>query len=237
MKIPDIFIENLIFKWFLAKGSIIGQQLAYYLGIPFNLVDEKLYSLKKRMLLHIQGSTGIQDFNYELTDEGKEKALAAREASNYLGPIPVHIDIYTETIDIQSVRNGAPSEESLKEAFSDILIPPDLLDVLGQLLLQGRGCFYLVNLGTEKPRLLREFHVRMHQPSIFPRSYLLMGKLFNCMIRNVMNLLKVRMLLLWICDGFILSAQPLLSAESLNLSPLTFSIPILGISEAPPLKV
>ena len=234
LKIPDVFIENLIFKWILAKGSVPGQQLAYYLGLPFNLVDEKLYSLKKRMLLHINGSTGIQDFNYELTDEGKAKALSAREESSYIGPVPVHIDHYLESVRLQSIRAESPTISALSQAFSDIIVPDDLLATLGPAVCSGKGLFLYGQPGNGKTSIAERV-ARAYQMNIYiPRVLFIDGQVIKLYDSQCHVLAEtpsdLSMDMRWVC----IERPAIVVGGELEMSSLDVKFnPTLNISEAP----
>ena len=64
------------------------------------------------------------------TDEGRNRAQAALSASRYVGPAPVPLAQFSDWIERQSVRNHQVSKETLGQAFSDLVLPPEP-DLLG----------------------------------------------------------------------------------------------------------
>lgn len=232
--VPDVFVENLILKWVLAKGSIPGQQLAYCLGIPFNLLDDKLYSMKKRLLLQINGSTGIQDFNYELTDEGKAKAIAARNESSYIGPLPVSLPDYLNSVKRQSIRVESPTEQRLNEAFSDILIPDDLMDTLGPAVCSGKGLF-LYGLPGNGKTTIAERIAHAYQMNIYiPKVLFIDGqviKLYDAQCHKLGETPRdLSMDMRWVC----IQRPAIVVGGELEMSSLDVKFnPTLNISEAP----
>ncbi len=51
--------------------------------------------------------------------------------TTYFGSAPVHIDDYIQSIKLQSIEKQNPTRDELRAAFSDLLIPPQLLARLG----------------------------------------------------------------------------------------------------------
>ena len=87
--INEILIEDLIFKLLLSRGVLSGRQLAREICLPFEILVEVLKDLKNQMLLAYRSTAGVNDFTYFLTQEGRTKALVARDSSAYVGAAPV----------------------------------------------------------------------------------------------------------------------------------------------------
>ncbi|MCI5210585.1 MAG: AAA family ATPase, partial [Candidatus Electrothrix sp. ATG2] len=82
-------IEDLICKILLSHGSLTGRELAEKIALPRTIFKDLLYELKQRLILAHLSTSGMDDFEYTLTESGRQKALLAREQSNYLGTAPV----------------------------------------------------------------------------------------------------------------------------------------------------
>jgi predicted ATPase with chaperone activity len=139
--LPELAIEDLLFKVLLDEGVMLGRSLAKELGLPFALLEPLLQELKNRLFLAYKQAGGIGDFLYTLSDQGRERALRAREISAYVGPLPVPYEQYLTAVHAQSIRSEMPQEEDLRRAFEDLVLPEELFNVLGPAVNSGRGLF------------------------------------------------------------------------------------------------
>ena len=71
--INQIFIEDLICKTVLSHGSLSGKDIAASLGLPLKIISDLLYDLKQRLILAYQGTVGVNDFEYILSETGRQK--------------------------------------------------------------------------------------------------------------------------------------------------------------------
>ena len=100
-------VRDLLLKVLYVQGSRTGQHLADFLRLPFPLVDEELLTLQHRRFIEVRGTTAPHRGSYvfDLGNEGRIRAKAALEASQYVGPVPVPLSQYSKWIHAQSVRN------------------------------------------------------------------------------------------------------------------------------------
>ena len=139
--LPLVAIEDMLFKILLDQGVMPGRKLAKALGLPFPLLEPLLLELKNRLFLAYKQTTGLGDFLYTLSDTGRERAVRAREISGYSGTLPVPFDTYLSAVTAQSIRNEQPNEADLRNAFSDLVLPDELFNILGPAVNSGRGLF------------------------------------------------------------------------------------------------
>jgi predicted ATPase with chaperone activity len=173
------FIEDLICKMLLSLGSLTGRELSQRLGLPLQIFGDLLYGLKQRLLLAYQSTSGVNDFHYILTETGKEKALLAREYSNYLGTAPVPFTEYLTSIERQSIRNERPGLEQLKSAFDGLVLSDDFLDLLGPAVNSGRGMFLYGEPGNGKTEIATRI-ARCFTDSVYiPRTIIVEGQLIQ----------------------------------------------------------
>jgi len=76
-----------------------------------------------------------------MTGQGKNKATELLDICRYVGPAPVTLRDYTEMVESQTIKNIVVSEESVKEAFSNIIISENLLKRLGPAISSGKAMF------------------------------------------------------------------------------------------------
>ncbi|ADG69165.1 AAA ATPase [Planctopirus limnophila DSM 3776] len=143
-------VERLILKFLLAKGSSTGRQVAGQLKLPFALIEPIVKGLKQDTLLAYRNTAEMGDYEYCITDVGRERARRFMEECTYFGAAPVSLRDYLHAMEAQSITRHYATEESLKTAFKDLLINPSLLERLGPAINSGRGMFLFGEPGNGK---------------------------------------------------------------------------------------
>ncbi|MDH3566835.1 MAG: hypothetical protein OEM61_05695, partial [Desulfobacteraceae bacterium] len=109
-------IEDLIFKLLHCRGVMTGRQIADGICLPFKSIEQILSDLKKQLFLAYKSDSGINDFVYMLTEQGRAKALIDVETSAYVGSAPVPFKDYLKSVESQSIQNETPGIEELQDA-------------------------------------------------------------------------------------------------------------------------
>jgi hypothetical protein len=143
-------VEALILKYLLARGDASGRDVAEQIGLPFVLVDELLRCLKNDQLVAHKHAAAMNDFQYLLTDLGRERAQRYAAHSTYFGTAPVSLAEYIASVRAQSLTNQKPTPESLRCAFEGLLLNRRMLDRLGPAMNSGRGMFLYGSPGNGK---------------------------------------------------------------------------------------
>ena len=68
------FVEALVCKYLLVVGSASGRGIAKQLCLPFGTLEGVYQSLRSRQILVHTGSAPLSDYNYTLTEQGRERA-------------------------------------------------------------------------------------------------------------------------------------------------------------------
>ena len=134
-------VDAIIFKFLHTVGSATGAKIATTLALPHALVVERLADLKQHQLLGYVGAASMGDFTYTLSDAGRERARKYMEESLYVGTAPVPLRAYIEAVRAQSIGLEEPDEQTLREAFGDLLINDQMFKTLGPAINSGRGMF------------------------------------------------------------------------------------------------
>lgn len=143
-------VESLILKYLLGVGSATGATIASELCLPSGSVTQLLAALKQQQIVVHVKSASMGDFDYTMTDAGRERAARAMLESMYVGPAPVPIDVYVRSVRAQTIANMHPQESELRRAFSDLLINQQMFDTLGPAINSGRGMFLYGPAGNGK---------------------------------------------------------------------------------------
>jgi predicted ATPase with chaperone activity len=133
----------LLLKTLYQQGSLTGHQLALKMALPFVILDEILLTATQRHFLEVLGATGHSrsGYRFELTEEGRNRAQSALAASRYVGPAPVPLDQFRTWVRRQSVKHARVPRELLRAAFSDLVLPDEVMDALGPAVNSGASIF------------------------------------------------------------------------------------------------
>lgn len=143
-------VERLILKFLLAKGSARGRAIANQVRLPFQIVDPLLKQLKQEQLVSFKGAAEMGDYEFAITELGRERARRYLEECTYFGCAPVTLPDYLRAMAAQTIAKQYATEEDLARAFKDLIVPPRLLDRLGPAINSGRGMFLFGNPGNGK---------------------------------------------------------------------------------------
>src|SRR5258708_3217446 len=69
-----LLIEDLILKLLLNQGILSGKEIAANICLGFALIEPILSDLKNRLLIGHRGNSGLGDFTYVLSEQGRERA-------------------------------------------------------------------------------------------------------------------------------------------------------------------
>ena len=143
-------VESLILKFLAGTGSAAGARIADVLCLPTEPLVEILTDLKQQQIIVYVGSATMGDFTYTLTDAGRDRARRYMLESLYVGPAPVPVEAYKQAISAQSITGRHPTEQDLRNAFSDLLISEEMFEILGPAINSGRGMFLYGFAGNGK---------------------------------------------------------------------------------------
>lgn len=177
--LPDSFIESLVFKHLLGVGSNTGRGIARDLALPGKDLQELLASLKNRQLIAYKGSATMGDFEYALTDAGRERAKRFLEETTYCAQAPVTLPDYVESVRLQTIEHEHGGPEALREAFADLVIADSVLDQLGPALNSGRGLFIFGEPGNGKTSIAERVTACFGSSIWIPRALFIQGEVIQ----------------------------------------------------------
>jgi hypothetical protein len=169
-KISESQVESLILKMLLANGTTCGRDTADQVRLPFKIVDALLRQMKTDQLVVYVGSAPMNDYEYTLTEIGRERARRQTEQCTYFGAAPVVLSDYIASVKAQSLTKQHPTAEDLKRAFEDLLINKRMLDRLGPAINSGRGLFLYGAPGNGKTSIAERVTKAFGQTIWIPRA-------------------------------------------------------------------
>ncbi|HEX7376344.1 MAG TPA: AAA family ATPase [Pirellulales bacterium] len=139
--ISDGLVESLVMKFLLANGTACGRDAAAQVRLPFKIIDEVLRGLKNDQLAVYRDTAPMNDYQYSLTDIGRERARRYADQCTYFGAAPVPLEHYVASVRAQSLTRQRPTKQDLERAFADLLLSPRMFARLGPAINSGRGMF------------------------------------------------------------------------------------------------
>lgn len=143
-------VERIVLKLLLSKGSATGRAISSQICLSFTLVEPILKALKNDQLLVFKSSAAMGDYEYLLTDNGRDRARRYVAESSYFGSATVTLKDYLQAMAAQSIAKQHATEADLARAFSDLIINERMLDRLGPAINSGRGMFLFGEPGNGK---------------------------------------------------------------------------------------
>jgi predicted ATPase with chaperone activity len=172
-------IESLICKYLSTVGSSSGRGIADNICLPFGILENIFHSLRTRQLIVHTGSAPLNDYHYNLTDQGRDRTQAWMKACSYIGPAPIPLADYVLSVEAQTIRSEAPRRARLEQAFSEISVDPGLFENLGPAVNSGAGMFLYGSPGNGKSTLARKITACFGQHIWIPQTLIQDGQLIK----------------------------------------------------------
>ncbi|MEO9514468.1 MAG: ATPase [Paracoccaceae bacterium] len=142
MQVPVVMMRDILLKTMFRKSLEMVSDLSAALCIPIPVVQELVDMCRDQRLMEATGTLNANNGNemgYQLTDAGKSRALDALAQSEYFGPMPVPLPVYSEQVKRQSIRNIQVTRAQLVSAMGHLILPDSLLGHLGPAVSAGRS--------------------------------------------------------------------------------------------------
>jgi predicted ATPase with chaperone activity len=137
------FLSEMVLRTLYTRGGMLGLDLARLICLPFKVIEEALGFLKHEKCIEVLGGDliGRISYKFNLTELGRRRAQEAFKMSAYVGPAPVPLEDYVEQTYRQSVTSIDVSPESLRAAFSHLVVSEDLFNAVGPSIVSGKSVF------------------------------------------------------------------------------------------------
>ncbi len=168
--LTDSEVEALVLKFLLARGDATGREVADQVKLPFAPVEELLRELKQGQLVVHRGAAPMNDFQYQLSDLGRERGRRYSQHCTYFGSAPVSLKDYIAGIEAQSLSRQHPTPDDLLRAFDGLLLNKPLLDRLGPAVNSGRGLFLFGPSGNGKSSIAERITAAFGREIWIPRA-------------------------------------------------------------------
>ncbi|MEX2315757.1 MAG: AAA family ATPase [Pirellulales bacterium] len=177
--LTDSEVEALILKTLNGRAEATGRFLSDHLKLAFRLIDPLLHGMKQDRLVAHKGAAPMNDYVYQLTDVGRERAKKFAEHCTYFGAAPVPLAAYIDSVKQQTLAHQHPTEEDLHRAFNDLLIDKRMLMRLGPAINSGRGLFLYGAPGNGKTSIAERLTKAFGQHIWIPRALGIDGEIMR----------------------------------------------------------
>ena len=161
--IPRAMVMDLVLRFLWLHGAGTLRSLNDNLKVSFPILETLFHQFRQQQLLEVKGMLG-NDYSFTLTSAGRALASARNEVCQYAGPAPVSLPQYHQVVKAQAARVHL-SRNSLREAFSDLVLSDELLDQLGPSLIGHRSLFLYGGTGNGKTSIAERI-LRVYRDSV-----------------------------------------------------------------------
>jgi hypothetical protein len=126
--------------------------------------------MKNSQLVVHRGAAPMNDFQYQLSDLGRERGRRYAQHCTYFGAAPVALKEYIASVRAQSLTVQHPTAEDLRRAFEGLLLNAEMLDRLGPAVNSGRGLFLFGHPGNGKSSIAERITAAFGREIWIPRA-------------------------------------------------------------------
>ena len=148
--VSDALLRNLALKQVATQTDATSALVAEKLHLSSTLSEEILYGLYREKLIEMRLKSAVGTTRYAMLDAGWERLVSMESHNGYRGPAPVSLLDYTYMMRLQAGPSRPASIDTIRSAFSDLVLPDSLLQTLG-CVINSRSSLFLTGLpGTGK---------------------------------------------------------------------------------------
>ena len=143
LDVPVGLIQDIIFRLLFNEGTVSIGRFADMLGLPARILDDMLSRMKQEHLVEITkaGALGSLSFTYALTEAGVKRARDAFDRSQYVGLVPVSLEVYNEAILAQAGQVQRITPEQVQGALNHLVLPDNFHRRIGPAVNAGSSLF------------------------------------------------------------------------------------------------
>ncbi|MFK7801859.1 MAG: ATP-binding protein [Anaerolineae bacterium] len=143
--VPKAMVVDLFYRLMFQEREVSVQRFAEVLCVSNRLADTLLAKMKLDNLVEVPrtqgGGLNSMSYIYRLTEAGEEKARDAMDRSQYVGPVPIPVDAYNESVEIQYSNIEKITPTRLRNHLKDLILPPNFDRRIGAALNAGTSLF------------------------------------------------------------------------------------------------
>lgn len=141
--IPVGIVNDIILRVLFQEGQVSLGRFVEILKVHAQVLDPLVELMQREHIVEIAkaGTIGRLSYVYSLTDVGTQRAREAFERSMYVGPAPVPLDLYNESVYAQTQEQKTVTGDEVKQALSNLILPEGFDRRIGPAINQGSSIF------------------------------------------------------------------------------------------------
>jgi energy-coupling factor transporter ATP-binding protein EcfA2/DNA-binding PadR family transcriptional regulator len=136
-------IHDMMFRMMFNEGDVSLRRFMDVMRISGKLLDSLLLKMQQDHFVEISkaGQIGRTSYVYRLTEEGMSRARDAMERTQYVGPVPVPIEIYNQAILAQTQERDPVTSAEVQQAIAHLILPEGFHRRIGPAINSGKSLF------------------------------------------------------------------------------------------------
>lgn len=153
--LPEGFLLDLTLKTLYTEGTMEGKEISNQLKLPFeNVLRDLMDQLEDEAYVEVKGGGQFADqWDYQITGEGRTRVREIFEEDRYIGPAPVPLDQYDEVTQRFAVSDERINRSDLERAFQGLTVKEEYFETFGAAINSGRSAFVYGKPGNGKTLL------------------------------------------------------------------------------------
>ncbi len=150
--VPTGVVIDLMLRMLFVEGDVSLKRFSEVLRIGAKVIDSTLLRLQQEHIVDIAkaGNIGRASYIYALTEAGVSRARDALERSQYIGPVPVPLELYNQAIVLQTQNQTRFSADTVQKALQHLVLPDDFHLQIGPAITAGTSLFLYGPSGNGK---------------------------------------------------------------------------------------
>lgn len=177
-----VMMRDIVLKTIFRKTIETATDIAAAICLPIPLTQQLIDNLREMGLLQATGTlhaTSSAEMGFQLTDNGKARALDALQQSEYYGALPVPLEAYKLQVKRQSIRDIKLTRDMLQKSMGHLILPDGLLDQLGPAVGSGRSVLMYGPPGNGKSSIAEGIRAAMGDTIYVPRAIAYAGQVIT----------------------------------------------------------
>ncbi|MGH7873275.1 MAG: ATPase [Candidatus Binatia bacterium] len=164
------FLLNCLLRTMYISALQTIPELSEQIKLTRAVIEELLTFAKKEALVEIRGPSekNLNVMRYALTNAGKERASEALRRCEYIGPVPVPLEVFQTQVQKQTITNEVIGIDKLQKALSHLVLSEEIVRKLGPAANSGRAVLIYGSAGNGKTSIAEAIVNAFEQPVYVP---------------------------------------------------------------------
>ncbi len=141
--VPPSIVNDLMLRLLFTEGDVSLRRFADVLRISPKILDDLLMRMQQEHIVDVSkaGTIGRASYVYTLTDAGIGRARDALERSQYIGAVPVPLEVYSYAIILQNQDRSRIPAEAVQQSIQHLILPETFHKRIGPAVNAGTSLF------------------------------------------------------------------------------------------------